>query len=126
MMANRATFAACAWSVNRERYARARETAYQGRTDLAATLSDETAVHELAFATLYLGDGAKTGGRVELASVRPDIQRYVLWVLQEVYSVDGARVTCRLHLIAAADHLEDQLNEWWMEQLGVPVKGSER
>jgi hypothetical protein len=23
-------------------------------------------------------------------------------------------------LIAAAEHLEDQLNEWWVEQLGVP------
>jgi len=64
--ANRATFAARAWSPNRERYAQARQEAFQSGSNLVLTLSAETAVDELALAMLYLGDGSKSGNRVQL------------------------------------------------------------
>jgi len=119
LRANRATFAARAWSVNQERYARAREAAYRGGVDVVAMLPDEVAVDELAFAMLYLGEGAKTANRVEVSSTSPEILRYTLWVLREVYKVNETRVTCHLHLVVAAEHLEEQLIKWWMQRLDI-------
>ena len=86
---------------------------------MLATMSDERAVDELAFAMLYLGEGATIARCVEVSSTKPEILRYTLWVLKELHNVDETRITCYLHLIAAAQHLEEQLIEWWVRQLGV-------
>ena len=118
---NRQGFAARAWPINRERHASARRAAYQDGLDVVSSLPEDRSVHELAFAMLYLGEGTKAGNRVLLGSTSPDILRYTLWALRGLYGVDESEMTCRLHLIVAAEHLEPVLRAWWAHQLGISL-----
>jgi len=121
MRANRATFAARAWSVNRERYAQARMAAYQGGADVVVTLPDSKAVDELALAMLYLGEGSKSGNRVQLASTDEKILRYFVQALVHTYGVDVTRLSLRLNLVEAARPVEQKLQLWWSQQLACPL-----
>jgi transcriptional regulator with XRE-family HTH domain len=115
--ANRAAFAARAWKVNRDRYKQAREEARRGGERIMEDVPDETCVDELALAMLYLGDGTKTGGRVQMASTNPDILRYFLWSLRSLYEVEEERISFRLNLVEAARPLEQELIRWWAREL---------
>ncbi len=117
LRANRATFAARAWPINRERYARAREEAYRGGADVAAALPDDRAVDELALAMLYLGEGSKSGNRVQLPSTDASILRYFVRALISIYGVDMGRLSFRLNLVEAARPIEQQLKLWWSREL---------
>ena len=117
LRANRATFAARAWPINRERHARAREEAYRGGANVAATLPDDRAVDELALAMLYLGEGSKSGNRVQLASTDAGILRYFVRALISIYGVDRGRLSFRLNLVEAARPIEQQLKLWWSQEL---------
>jgi len=119
---NRASFASRAWHINRERYQRAREIAFQKGAQVASSLPSDPSVDELAFAMLYLGEGDKSGNRVQIASVDPNILRYVLWTLENIYSVDRSMVTFRLNLVCAARSIESKLIDWWSEELRYPKK----
>lgn len=121
MRTNRATFAARAWSINRERYARARREAYQGGMKVVDALPNETAVDELALAMLYLGDGSKSGNRAEMASTDPNILRYFVQALVRLYAIDVQRLSFRLNLVEAARPFEQELKLWWSQQLACPL-----
>jgi transcriptional regulator with XRE-family HTH domain len=116
---NRATFAARALPINRERYRRAREQAYQAGAQIVKDLPEDKIVDELAFAMLYLGDGSKSGGRVQLASTNPDILRYSLTSLRRLYDIDENRLSYRLNLTEVARSREEHLLKWWCQQLNV-------
>jgi len=116
---NRAAFAARAWPINRERHARNRRMAWELGCAAAASLPALPCVDELAFAMLYLGEGSKTGNRVQIGSTEPHILRYSLWVLTEVYGVLADRISCRVHLVEAARVREAEIIGWWMTQLCV-------
>lgn len=120
LQANRAGFAARAWPVNRERHARARQAAYDAGAAVVAYLPDEPAVHELAFAMLYLGEGLKSANCVQLGSTSPAIMRYTLWALREIYGISDERIKCRVHLVARAEASEQQFVAWWAQQLDIP------
>lgn len=120
LKANRATFAARAWPINKKRYAQARREAWQSGADVVAQLPSRSSVDELAFAMLYLGEGAKSANRIELASTNPDILRYVIWALKHLYKVPDERIVCRMHLIELAHPIEEQVVQWWMQQLDMP------
>jgi len=126
LRANRASFAARALPINRERYRRAREKAYQAGAAVVADLPDDSSVDELAFAMLYLGDGSKTGAQVRLGSVNPDILAYFVWGLKSLYNVDEGRLACRLYLVGAAREREKELEQWWAERLGLPLDNFRR
>lgn len=117
---NRGAFAARALPINRQRYTEKRRVAYQGGSDMVSQLPSETAVHELAFAMLYLGEGTKTFNRVMIGNTSPEIVKYSLWALTQIFRVDPSRLTYRLHLIEAARSLEEQLIGWWSIRLQVP------
>lgn len=102
LRANRASFAARAWSTNRQRYSQAREAAYKAGADVASRLPDDVSVDELALAMLYLGEGSKSGNRVQLASTDAGILRYFVQALVHVYMVDVSRLSFRLNLVEAA------------------------
>ncbi|HEY43101.1 MAG TPA: helix-turn-helix transcriptional regulator [Anaerolineae bacterium] len=123
---NRATFAARALPINRERHRRAREQAYQAGANLVAILPDDLNVDELALAMLYLGDGSKTRGAVRMASVNPNILRYFVRALKQLYDINFQRLSCRLHLIKAAHEKEEQLIRWWMERIDLPRRNFRR
>ena len=114
---NRSTFAARALPINRERYQRAREQAYQAGVNIVDNIPDGTNVDELAFAMLYIGEGSKTGGRVQLASTNPDILKYSLNSLRNLYDIDAQRVSFRLNLVEAARPREKEFKEWWSRKL---------
>jgi transcriptional regulator with XRE-family HTH domain len=118
LRANRATFAARAWKVNRDRYKRAREEACQSGANVIAELPNEVCVDELALAMLYLGDGSKSGNRVQMASTNPAILRYFLWAVRSLYEVEEERLSFRLNLVEAARPLERKLLQWWTRELG--------
>ncbi len=118
---NRSRFAARAWPINRQRYAQARQAAYQSGTEVVAGLPQESGVDELAFALLYLGEGTKGQGKVQVASMDADILHFVCWALRRLYSVDERRLTFRLNLIEAARPREKTLINWWARTLeGAP------
>ena len=73
---------------------------------------------DLAFAMLYLGEGAKSGV-TSLASSDPMILRFVLVALERIYATPRTSVRCELHL--RMDQSGDEMKKYWSEQLGVPL-----
>jgi transposase-like protein len=122
LVTNRRAFAARAWPINRQRHLQARQSAYDAGFAITTQLPDATAVHEIAFAMLYLGEGTKAGNRVMLGSTTPAILRYTIWALETLYGVEDGKIIYRLHLIAAAEHLEGGLRRWWSDELGVSLE----
>jgi hypothetical protein len=114
---NRANFAARAWPINQERYRQAREQAFQTGTGVIDHLPKDSAVDELALAMLYLGEGDKSGSRVMMASVNPEILRYFKWALEALYGVHGESLRLRLNLVEAAKPIETELVAWWAQAL---------
>jgi len=121
LVANRQAFAARAWPINRKRHSQARQSAYDAGFAVTSQLPDATAVHEIAFAMLYLGEGTKAGNRVMLGSTTPTILRYTIWALKTLYGVEERKIIYRLQLIFAAEHLEEELRIWWSNELAVPL-----
>lgn len=76
------------------------------------------AVLDLAFAMLYLGEGAK-GGTTSLASSDPLILKFVLSVLEHNYAITKDMVRCELHLRVDQDPVE--LKRYWSTVLGIPI-----
>lgn len=79
-------------------------------------LSNE--VLDLAFAMLYLGEGAKNGS-TSLANSEPRILKFVLSVLRINYGITSDMVRCELHL--RADQKPEDLKEFWSKELGIPI-----
>jgi transcriptional regulator with XRE-family HTH domain len=115
--ANQSFFVAYAGQINRERFRKARANAFQTGVNVVSKLPNDAALHELALAMLYLGEGDKTGNRLQIASVDPQILRYFLWAVETLYGVSRTQMSFRLHLIKAASPLEDRMIDWWAEQL---------
>ena len=80
-------------------------------------LSDATL--DLAFAMLYLGEGAKTGG-TSLASSDPLILKFVLAVLRHNYGINSDMIRCDLHL--RMDQDADALKGYWSRELTIPIE----
>jgi transcriptional regulator with XRE-family HTH domain len=114
---NQSAFVANAWEINKRRYQAARQNAFQRGVDIASQIPDNNAVHELALAMLYLGEGDKTGNRVQIANTDPDVLQYFLSAVERLYQIGRSELTLRLHLVEAARLLENQMIQWWAEQL---------
>jgi hypothetical protein len=76
------------------------------------------AVLDLAFAFLYLGEGAKKGSS-SLASSDPMILRFVIAVLKKNYGVKPDELRCDLHL--RMDQDADTLKSYWAAELKLSV-----
>lgn len=114
---NQTTFVANARQTNKRRYREAREQAFQKGMEIASLVPNDDAVHELALAMLYLGEGDKTGNRVQISNLDPDVLRYFLSAVESLYQIDRSEMSLRINLIEAARLLELQMIEWWTEQL---------
>lgn len=80
-------------------------------------LTDE--VLDLAFAMLYLGEGAKSG-TTSIASSDPVILKFVLTVLKRNYGVTTDMIRCDLHL--RMDQDTNTLKAYWSNQLDIPIE----
>ncbi len=76
------------------------------------------AVLDLAFAMLYLGEGAKNR-TTALASSDPLILKFVLAVLRRNYGITPDMVRCDLHL--RMDQNLDELKQYWSGELKIPL-----
>ncbi len=114
---NRSTFAARAWPINQERYRQAREHAFLAGADVINHLPESPSINELALAMLYLGEGDKSGNRVQIASVNPQILGYFRWALEALYGIHRESLACRLNLVEAAKPIEGELIAWWANTL---------
>jgi hypothetical protein len=72
---------------------------------------------DLAFAMLYLGEGAKNS-TTSLASSNPKILLFVLKVLEINYSITPEMIRCELHL--RADQDPSLLKKYWSVTLNIP------
>jgi transcriptional regulator with XRE-family HTH domain len=118
---NQTAFVATARKTNKERYRRARAEAYELGEKVASMIPDNHAVHELALAMLYLGEGDKTGNRVQIANTEPAVLAYFLWAMEELYDIERTEMSLRLNLVEAARPLESEMIECWADALGCAV-----
>jgi transposase-like protein len=114
---NQTAFVANARQTNKRRFQLAREQAFQKGAQIASFIPDDDAVHELALAMLYLGEGDKTGNRVQISNTDPDVLRYFLSAVERLYEIDRSEMSLRVNLIEVVRPLELQMVEWWAEQL---------
>lgn len=94
------------------------EAERQAQRTLAEIDVSDPAILDLAFAMLYLGEGAKNG-TTSLASSDPKILKFVLAILKRNYDVSPTSVRCELHL--RADQDAAQMKSYWSQELGIPV-----
>jgi transcriptional regulator with XRE-family HTH domain len=118
---NQASFVAQARKTNQKRFKDAREQAFQLGVEVVSFLPENDAVHEVALAMLYLGEGDKTGNRVQIANTDPAVLQYFLWAVEKLYQIDRTEMTLRLNLVEAARPLEDQMKNWWSECLNCSI-----
>ncbi len=114
---NQSVFVAHARQINLERFQQARAIAFQTGVNVTANLPGDNAIHELALAMLYLGEGDKTGNRIQIASVDSNILQYFLCAMEKLYGIERTRMSFRLNLIEAARPMESRMIVWWAEQL---------
>jgi hypothetical protein len=69
---------------------------------------------------LYLGEGSKSYGRVQIASTQADILHYFLTTLKQLYRIDETRLSFRLNLVIAAITFESDFIDWWKTELRYP------
>lgn len=77
-------------------------------------------VLDIAFAMLYLGEGAKNNGSTSIANSDPMILNFVLDVLELNYGIKRLQVRCELHLRADQDAGESKA--YWSDVLSVPIE----
>ncbi len=120
MEANRASFAARAWSINRTRYQKARQQADQVGVRVFTELPKHRSIDELSLAMLYLGEGSKSYGRVQIANTQVAILRYFLTTFKRLYRIDETRLSFRLNLVKAAVSFDKDFIDWWKAELRYP------
>lgn len=114
---NQSSFVAQAREINKKRFQEARNQAFQTGTEIAQQIPDDDRIHELALAMLYLGEGDKTGNRIQIANTDPSVLRYFLWAMEKLYKIDRVEMSLRLNLIEIARPLESQMIDWWSSEL---------
>lgn len=117
LRANRGAFAARALPINRARHQQVHLMAQAAGAAVVARLPAASEVDELALAMLYLGEGSKSYGRVQMANIRVDVLRYFVASLRRLYDIDERRLTFRLHLVPAARSQEESFIRWWADEL---------
>lgn len=75
---------------------------------------------ELAFAFLYLGEGAKKNVETAIGNSDPSILKFSLAILKRVYNMDVSKIRCELYL--RADQNPEEIKKFWARELGLPLQ----
>ncbi|HEY4513789.1 MAG TPA: hypothetical protein VJH69_00505 [Candidatus Paceibacterota bacterium] len=75
-------------------------------------------IAELALALLYFGEGMKKTSSTAMGNSDPLILRFFVRMLQRLYQVPLADMTCELHL--RADQDAKKMIRFWSRTLGIP------
>ena len=81
--------------------------------------TNNSALLDLAFAMLYLGEGAKNNA-TSIANSNPMVLRFVLAVLFKNYNLTPKDIRCDLHL--RADQNGAALQRYWANELKLPIE----
>lgn len=84
-----------------------------------ANLELSSEVLDLAFAMLYMGEGAKRNTS-SIASSDAMILKFVLAILRKNYGLSNSSVKCELHL--RADQDPSELKKHWSKTLNIPLE----
>lgn len=115
------------WQKARENAVKAHNQAKADRLARAKLSAEETLskidisneVMDLAFAMLYLGEGAKNG-TTSIANSDSKVLKFVIKVLEINYGVLPIDIKCDLHL--RADQDPETIKKYWAQELGIPLQ----
>lgn len=74
---------------------------------------------DLALAFLYLGEGSKRHAETALGSSDPNILKFFLAGLKNIYNIDANKIKCELYL--RADQDPDKIRHYWSKTLDIPL-----
>lgn len=74
---------------------------------------------ELAMAFLYLGEGSKKNLETAIGSSDPEILKFFLAGLKNVYNIDISKIRCELYL--RADQNPNEIKSYWSKTLTIPL-----
>ena len=92
--------------------------AQEQAAEVMSSLELNSATLDIAFAMLYLGEGAKNS-TTSIANSDPKVLKFILKVLAINYGVTKNDVRCELHL--RADQDPEELKSYWSSELGIPL-----
>jgi transposase len=75
-------------------------------------------VLELALAVLYFGEGTKKEKGLVLGNANPELLKFFIACLEQVYHIDRNRIRCELHL--RADQSSSDAISYWSRNLNIP------
>lgn len=115
------------WKKAREKAVLAHRDMKKNRLDAADAAAAKTVknlplsaeILDLAFAMLYLGEGAKNR-TTSIANSNPLVLTFVLAVLYTNYAVKPQDIRCDLHL--RADQNGEVMKQYWSEALNLPIE----
>lgn len=81
---------------------------------------NDTNIIETTLALLYLGEGFKKSSRTGMGNSDPQILKFFLWTMLNVYKLDITKIRFDLHL--RADQDEMLMKKYWSEELQVPLE----
>lgn len=74
---------------------------------------------ETTLALLYLGEGFKRSHRTGMGNSDPEILKFFLWTMLNIYNLNVNKIRFDLHLRADQDELE--IKKYWSQELNVPI-----
>jgi hypothetical protein len=83
-----------------------------------ALLCNDRRLAKAVLASLYLGEGSKSGGKMTFGNANPDVISLFLTLLRFCYKLDEAKFRCTLQ--CRADQDIKKLEEFWQKVTGVP------
>jgi len=100
---------------NKQKALRLIDAENNARTELAKVNIRDRSIINLAFAMLYLGEGAKKKPETSLGNSDPLILKLFVSILTKYYGIDSRKIRCSLHL--RADQNENEMKKYWASQL---------
>lgn len=105
---------------NQQREKRQKEAEGKAISTLNNIDVSNSAIQELALAMLYLGEGGKSSQGTVMGSSDPEILRFLIRCLIDIFGVKPDKIKCSLHL--RIDQNPIKLRGYWSRQLGISVE----
>lgn len=105
---------------NGQKDGRMKKAEVEANEVLARVDVHNSALLDVAFAMLYLGEGFKRSVETGIGNSDPMILNFFLAVLEKNYRLDVTKIRCELHL--RADQDAETLKKYWAKALHLPLK----
>lgn len=105
---------------NIQKQKRIREARMDATKSLENIDSKNKNIIELALAMLYLGEGSRKSPETSLANSNPEILKFFLTVIENIYNVKREKIRCELRL--RMDQNPRKLKVFWANALNMPIE----